>query len=110
MIRRTLSACLLLALASSLAIACKKDKIEGEDAAADAASLVVLADAAPEAQAPAASALGSDAAALAPPPVAAKPAPKPDPPICVQARNARGRNSPVAPKLEAACKAAGGTL
>jgi hypothetical protein len=35
---------------------------------------------------------------------------KPDPPICQAARNARHRNSPAAPGLEAQCKAAGGTM
>ena len=34
---------------------------------------------------------------------------KPDPPICVRARDARGRNSPVAPALESQCRQAGGT-
>ncbi|MEO8019861.1 MAG: hypothetical protein ABI769_18785 [Pseudomonadota bacterium] len=32
-----------------------------------------------------------------------------DPPICAAARNARARNSPAAPNLEAQCRAAGGT-
>jgi hypothetical protein len=32
-----------------------------------------------------------------------------DPPICIAARNARARNSPAAPNLEAQCRAAGGT-
>jgi len=32
-----------------------------------------------------------------------------DPPICIRARDARKRNSPVAPALEAQCRAAGGT-
>jgi hypothetical protein len=32
-----------------------------------------------------------------------------DPPICVQARSAKARNSPVTPSLEAQCRAAGGT-
>jgi tRNA A-37 threonylcarbamoyl transferase component Bud32 len=35
---------------------------------------------------------------------------KPDPPICVQARGAAARHSPVAAKLEAQCIAAGGKL
>lgn len=35
---------------------------------------------------------------------------KADPPICARARDARSRNSPVAPALEARCRAAGGTL
>lgn len=110
MICRTQCACLLVTLASFLIVACKKDKVDGDDAAADAAPLVVIADAAAEAEAeaPAASASAS-ATPLVPPPVAARPTPKPDPPICAQARSARSRNSPVAPKLEAACKAAGGT-
>ena len=32
-----------------------------------------------------------------------------DPPICIRARDARARNSPAAPNLEAQCRAAGGT-
>ncbi len=38
----------------------------------------------------------------------AAPAPEPEPPICADARAARGRNSPAAPELERQCLAAGG--
>ena len=87
--------------------ACNKDKKDGEDAAAEAA----VADAAPEAEAPAASASAAPLAS-APPVVvktAPKPAPRADPPICALARNARARNSPTAPELEARCRTQGGT-
>jgi serine/threonine protein phosphatase PrpC len=50
-----------------------------------------------------------DAAALAP---AVTPAPTllPEPAICAKARAARDRNSPAAPRLEAACRAQGGSI
>jgi hypothetical protein len=105
MTRGFASAWMLVGFAA-LALACNKEKKDGDDAAAEAAVAVV--DAAPEAEAPAASASAS-AAPLATP-VVVKTAAKPafDPPICVNARAARARNSPAATNLEAQCKAAGG--
>ncbi|MDB6163900.1 MAG: hypothetical protein JWL98_1332 [Xanthomonadaceae bacterium] len=41
--------------------------------------------------------------------IRSKMTPLADPPICVRARDARARNSPVTPALEAQCRAAGGT-
>ena len=109
MIRRFVSVWMFVALAPLTIAACNKDKKDGEDAAAEAA--VAVADAAPEAEAPAASASAAPLAS-APPVVvktAPKPAPRADPPICALARNARARNSPTAPELEARCRTQGGT-
>jgi len=108
MTRRFASAWMLVALSPFTIAACNKDKKDGEDAAAEAA--VAAVDAAPEAEAPAASA--SAAADASAPPVVVKVAPKPvrpDPAICVLARNAKARNSPTAGDLEARCRAQGGT-
>jgi len=87
------------------ALACSKDKATGDDAAAEAAAAVVVADAAPEAEA------AAPVIPLPTAPVAVKTPAKPvapDPPICAAARSARARSSPAAANLEAQCKAAGG--
>lgn len=110
MIRRFASAWMLVVCAPLTIAACNKDKKDGEDAAAEAAVVAVV-DAAPEAEAPVATA---SAAPLATPSVVVKAAPKPvappEPPICAAARSAKARNSPAATNLEAQCKAAGGKL
>jgi hypothetical protein len=102
-----------LALASCVALGCSKDKKDEADAAAvDAAPEAAAAvDAAADADADAADAATADAATapLATVAPVAKPKPKPDPPICANARSARKRNSPAAAALEAQCRAAGGT-
>ena len=107
MIRR-LASSLLLAL--PLLVACNKENKDAADAAPEAAPVVVVvADAAPEAEAPA----DASAAPLATPAAVAtaKPAATAvDPPICATARSAKARKSPAAINLEAQCKAAGGKL
>ena len=102
---------LVLAIATLTCFAstgCSKDKKDDGDAAADAAAV----DAAPEAAVDAGAVDAADAAATpltTAVPVRPKATAVPiDPPICVNARAARARNSPAAATLEAQCRAQGG--
>jgi hypothetical protein len=112
--RGLFSLALLAVLASVTVAACSKDeKKDDADAAADGAPAEAAAPVA-EAAAPAADAGDGATTPLVAPVVrpvvkVAPPAPKPEPAICTNARNARARNSPAAPGLEAQCRAQGGT-
>ena len=107
----SLSIRVLLAVGCLATAGCSKDKKDDGDAAADAASDAAADATIADAAADAADAADAATAPLTVAPVRPKatpPPPAPDPPICVNARVARARNSPAAAGLEAQCRAAGG--
>jgi hypothetical protein len=119
---RWITSAFVVALSTVAVAGCNKAKKDDADAAASAVAAASAAvDAAgagvavaPDAGDPLANALDAGVAPLDASVKVAVPArtavAKPDPPICQAARNARHRNSPTAPSLEAQCKAAGGTM
>ena len=108
----SLSIRVLLAVGCLATAGCSKDKKDDGDAAADAASDAAADAATADAAADAADAADATVVPLTVAPVRKAtpppPPPAPDPPICVNARVARARNSPAAAGLEAQCRAAGG--
>jgi serine/threonine-protein kinase len=108
----------LSATASALSVPVETATAPPEDSAAQVAPLGATSAAVPLATGATVKTAGANtgtkppasAAAIPTPKIKPPDPPKPDPPICVSARDAVKRKSPAAANLSAQCRAAGGTL